>query len=111
MKNLSHKQSVLFYGRPVPITNSSPYPAANHFLSNLGKFNFSLFQEPVEMRCKCEDDLCQNIGWKMFNPNKQKTKNGIFMERHEPMITQKDLVCLPNSRSRNRGQNEVNRSK
>ena len=47
----------------------------------------------------------------MFNPNKQKTKNGIFMERHEPMITQKDLVCLPNSRSRNRGQNEVNRSK
>ena len=75
-----------------------------YFLSNLGKFKFSLFQEPVEMRCKCEDDLCQNIGWKMFNPAKQKSQNGVFMGRHEPIINQKDLVCLPNSRGRNRGQ-------
>jgi len=67
----------------------------------------SQIHEPVEMRCKCEDDLCQNIGWKIFNPEKQKSKNGIFMERHEPIISQKDLVCLPNSRSRNRGQSEV----
>ena len=59
------------------------------------------------MRCKCEDDLCQNIGWKMFNPDKPKSQNGIFMERHEPIISQKDLVCLPNSRGRYRGKTEV----
>ena len=59
------------------------------------------------MRCKCEDDLCQNIGWKMFNPDKPKSQNGIFIGRHEPIISQKDLVCLPNSRGRNRGKTEV----
>lgn len=50
---------------------------------------------PTEIRCKCEDEFCEQIGWKVFNPNrKNEMENGVFMSLNDPFITKEDLACL-----------------
>ena len=54
-----------------------------------------LFSVATELRCKCEDEFCEKIGWKVFNPNrKNEIENGVFMNLNDPVITKNDLACL-----------------
>ena len=65
------------------------------YWSRLGMMYAKLFSVATELRCKCEDDFCEKIGWKVFNPNrKNEIENGVFMNLNNPFITKNDLACL-----------------
>ena len=65
------------------------------YWSRLGMMYAKLFSVATELRCKCEDDFCEKIGWKVFNPNrKNEIENGVFMNLNDPFITKNDLACL-----------------